>query len=479
MVPSIAVVQSLSRSGNQTIKIQVEVGIRNGLPQFVILGLPSPATKESRERIRMAIESSGFDFPMKTIVVNLSPAELLKKSGFLDLPIALGILLASGQWMLPGFEEVTVLGSLALDGKMEGGSDLIPVLWAFPEKKGILCLPSSLKGSFLPPGRYGFFSHLQEFSDPMQGLNIAFPFQKKTKEPLPKIIVTDSQAFALKGLILGLLGNLHSLLIGNPGTGKTYIIQLLRLIQADWNETELVEELAFRFARDASFDANSILSQRPFRSPHHTATDKALIGGGNPICLGEVSLASGGILFLDELSRFKESAIEALREPMQEKTVQISRVRDKLAQHSNFLLVAAMNPCPCGNWGGVKPCHCGEKTARLFHRKVSGPFLDRIGIEITLWENYQKREIEIDLNQIRIKLEEAVEFRKKRISQNGNLLDIELDKRMNLSIRKSEILKQVIRTIADWEGEERVQECHISTGYRFLEITKILNSTFE
>ncbi len=481
MFPNLSEIHSLSLMDRESIFVRVEVGIRKGLPLFQILGLASQNTKESKDRIRIALEASGYEFPFDTVIINLDPNHKPKKVSFFDLAIALGILEATGQWSCPFPGRLVALGSLSLSGKITAPNELVELLWAAPKQEGtVFMIPSDLKDTRLPNASYLFLDSLRDISGmDLSPLPKSFetPSESESVPSWEKEILTPSQMKTFTGLCYGLLGRHHCLVIGNPGTGKTKLVKMLSCIQPKWEKSDFdfYEGIPFH----SKVTTSGKLKPRPFRNPHHTITEQALVGGGNTLSLGEVSLAHGGILFLDEITFFKEKAIEALREPMEEKKIEHARVLKRESLPADCTVIAAMNPCPCGNFKGIKNCPCSKKQLRDYIKKISGPFIDRITIHLQLFANEEKRLVEISRLDYKKKLMDAVEFRNNRkkeelktrfpfnakISDNNDLTDDNL----HFSFRQKRNIMHLARTIADFNLSPMVQEHHLLEAYEFVE----------
>ncbi|TGN08269.1 ATP-binding protein [Leptospira ilyithenensis] len=485
MFPQLAEVTSLHLEKRGASPIQVEIGIKKGLPLFHLLGNASLGMKESRDRIRMAMEASGFSFPMDTIVVNLSPSHLAKKCAFLDLAIAIGILKATGQAKCSFPENTIILGSLNLNGNVIGEKDLLPLLWFrnFSETDTVI-LPGSLRGAIIPQGNYIFLESLSDLSFPFTVEKTAknkFPVIQESEESWSSVFLSDSQSVALHQLCIAALGRHHTLLIGNPGEGKTMLARMMSSLLPSWTKEET--ESIFKGNLGSILQGQGLeVGKRPFRSPHHTCTEQSLVGGGTPIQPGEISLAHGGILFLDELGEFKEKSIESLREPMEEKKIHITRVNGKEILPADCMILGAINPCPCGNYGGKNYCKCSHLRIRTYLRKLSGPFLDRICLVISLFANDEKRKVQIKEKDMKRQLEESFQFRQIRMAKantkkESNFIEEDLleeyckkYKIKNFSFRKRRDWMSLSRTVADWNQSSEIE------GKHFLEAFEMISS---
>ncbi len=477
MFPNLSETLSLSREGQQSILIRVEVAIRKGLPVFQILGLASPITKESKDRIRIALESSGFVFPFDAIIVNLQPSHKTKGTSFFDLAICMGILKATGQWEPSSNTELVALGALSLSGEIHGSKELLDLIRAYPKSHGTTFLvPEEIRNETLPTGSYIFIRHLSDLHSNNRSpvsIQLEVPKPKESEECWEEMLLTYDQMKGFQAICYAILGGHHTLIIGNPGTGKTLLARMASAIQPQWSIAELNEsETPFHL-----FDNDGKLKARPFRSPHHTSTEQALVGGGSPLVLGEVSLANGGILFLDELTEFKDRALESLREPLEEGKIYLSRVYHRETLPANFLLIAAMNPCPCGNYNGMRNCHCSKKQMKDYLKKLSGPLIDRIPIHVQLFQKMEARTVKVKRSDILERLEKARIFKE-------NSLGIENQKFLNrdilsehlpvqelgyLSHRQISNIMRLARTIADFNLSPTISKPNLLEAYEFVQ----------
>ncbi len=473
MFPKLANVRSLLYEWDGTKDIEVEVAIRPGLPLFQILGLAPTTTKESRDRIRLALEASGFYFPMQTVVVNLRPTHILKKTVYLDLAIAYALLRATSQISricLP--EDALFLGNLGLNGQAIGGSELLPLVWLKQRQgRSTFVLPLELREKNLPEGDYYFVSSLQDLETEIKPVTITTSNEDslESNQQFQRILMTKEQTYVFQGLIYSFLGKHHSFVMGSPGSGKTFLHQILRPLLPPLSKTEKESYSVF----SPNFETSVV--QRPFRSPHHSASEVGLLGGGSNFQKGEISFAHGGILFLDEALEFKERILESLREPMEEGHLEVVRWKDKFRVPANFTLMMAANPCPCGNYASESQCHCSLHKIRMYLQKISGAFLDRICIFSTLFSSGDARCVEIDESLIRKKIIKAMQFREDRlyseIIQGKESLTQNLSRSTmpsKFSFRKQKQWRDLSRTIADFDLSPQVKEVHLEEASRYI-----------
>ncbi|MGH8258403.1 MAG: YifB family Mg chelatase-like AAA ATPase, partial [Steroidobacteraceae bacterium] len=375
--------------------VQVEVHLASGLPVFSIVGLPAAAVRESKQRVRAAIENCGFEFPAGRITVNLAPADLPKEGGRFDLPIALGILLASRQ-VTPRDPEPTrrapppreFYGELSLTGELKPVRGLLLAAAHAAQARHEILVPRANASEAQVVARADALlaaDHLLEACAVMRGEQPA-PFARSPARrpagPIPDLTDIRGQYQAKRALVVAAAGSHSLLLSGPPGSGKTMLAQRLPGLLPPLDETEALRSAMIASASAGGFDPRSFGS-RPFRSPHHTASAHAIIGGGPQARPGEASLAHHGVLFLDELPEFDRRVLEGLREPLESGVVAISRTRMQAQYPAAFQLVAAMNPCPCGYLGdSVTECRCTPAQIERYRARVSGPLLDRIDLHV-------------------------------------------------------------------------------------------------
>ena len=483
--------------------IHVETDISNGLPVFDMVGYLSSEVKEAGARVRTAIRNSGYSFPAKKIVVNLSPADVRKKGSSFDLPIAVSLLVSLGEIKEDAVKNILFIGELGLDGQLQRVPGILPIILE-AEQKGIqTCIipkENICESVFLHTMKVLGASDLKETAEYLNGRKmLKVAENKKTAgkscKKEPDYADIRGQKLMKRAVEIAVAGNHNLLFIGPPGSGKTLIAQRIPTIFPPLSEEESIEVTKIYSILGMTDKNNPVIEERPFRNPHHTATKTALIGGGAVPKPGEISMAHHGVLFLDELPEFKRQVLDSLRQPIEERKIHLTRRSGVYTFPCNFMLVAAMNPCPCGYYPDRNKCNCTQAQIRQYKSHVTGPFLDRIDLcveapRIEYEELYGKTEEETS-SQIRKRVCRARKFQTERYKKqytNAELtiqemkqycvLDQESEKfmktvyqKMNLTARTSHKILRVARTIADLEesGEIKLSHLREAVSYRMFD----------
>ena len=380
--------------------VEVEVDFTNGLPGMTIVGLPDAAVQESRERVQTAIKNAGLHFPRHRIVVNLAPASVRKEGPAYDLPIALGVIILSGRLPLESVQDTLVVGELSLDGIVRHTRGILSMAAAARAngyKRMAVPEVDAAEAALIPDLEIIPVKTLAHLFDHLTGRHLIEPFQASNDGLAPLFTPTDfaevkGQEHVKRALEVAAAGGHNALMVGSPGAGKTLLARAMPGILPEMSIEESLDVTKVYSVADQLPPGTPLIRHRTFRAPHHTISHAGLVGGGNIPHPGEISLAHRGVLFLDEFPEFGSRVLEVMRQPMEDKVVTISRAKGSLTFPANFMLIAAMNPCPCG-WNGdsQKPCTCAHSAVTKYQKRISGPMLDRIDIHVEVPRvNYEK-----------------------------------------------------------------------------------------
>jgi magnesium chelatase family protein len=491
---SLAVLHSRALNGVSAPEVIVETHLANGLPSFTLVGLPDAEVKEARDRVRAAIQTTRYDFPSRRITCNLAPADLPKESGRFDLPIALGILAASGQIPLDRLDQFEFAGELALTGELRPirGALAMSLAATRAGRAFIVPLANAAEAALIPDARVYAAASLAAVCGHLNGqfpLARCIPTEALAAQNYPDLNEVKGQQQAKRALEIAAAGGHSLLMIGPPGTGKSMLASRLPGLLPPLDHTDALETAAIQSLGSQGFRAETF-GQRPSRAPHHTASAVALVGGGSEPRPGEISLAHNGVLFLDELPEFDRKVLEVLREPLENRRIVISRAARQAEFPAAFQLVAAMNPCPCGYRGHPNGrCRCTPDQVARYQGKLSGPFLDRIDLIIEVPALAQGELAAPSAGEDSATVRERVAAARTRqlarqqtdnarigpklldtvaaLDEAGNKLMANAMQKLDLSARAYHRILRVARTIADLAQSDGIGVAHLAEAIQY------------
>jgi magnesium chelatase family protein len=482
--------------------VEVEVDTSRGLPSFIIVGLPDTAVQESRERVQAAVKNAGLDFPRQRVTVNLAPAALRKEGPAYDLPIALGVLAASGQTLIESLEGALAVGELSLDGSLRHVRGILPMA-ALAQEHGFerFFVPAvdAPEAALVPDIEVIPIESLTTLVNHLSGVVPIDAHARGELEDDQPVYVRDfreikGQEHVKRALEVAAAGGHNVLMTGVPGAGKTLLARALPSILPAMSVDEALDVTRIYSVADMLPSDTPLVRRRPFRAPHHTISHAGLVGGGNWPRPGEISLAHRGVLFLDELPEFGMRVLEVLRQPMEDKVVTISRARGTASFPANFILVGAMNPCPCGYFGDPhRACTCSPATVTRYQRRISGPLLDRIDIHVDVprveFEKLTDDRLGEPSEDVRGRVETARQRQRARfearglacnadmgpgdvrtycaLDETGSALIRQAMHQLQLSARAFHRVLKLGRTIADLEGEPEILPAHLAEALQY------------
>lgn len=507
----LARVWSASIVGIDAVKVGVEVDVSGGLPNIVIVGLPDTAVQESRERVKAALKNSGFAFPVRKIVINLAPADLRKEGPCFDLPISVGILAASEQVDAQLLGDYLFLGELSLDGSLRPIAGVLPIA-AAAKRLGIagLVVPAdnAQEAAVVKDISVYGCKHLEEVANFLNNPQKYTPVELDAKEEFERSLLNSpdlkdvkGQNHARRALEIAAVGGHNLIFVGPPGSGKTMLAKRLPGILPPLSFAEALEVSQIHSVAGLLKDKGSLIKERPFRSPHHSASGPSLVGGGSFPRPGEISLAHRGVLFLDELTEFKRNVLEFLRQPLEDGYVSISRTRQSVVFPSQFTLIASTNPCPCGYFGDpIQACTCSPRSREQYWAKLSGPLMDRIDLQVAVNrlkpEEMTRQGTGEESETIRERVNTArdrastrfqedvtvrcnAEMRSPHLRRYCQLDQVSRQllegaiRKLGLSARAMDRILKVSRTIADLAGDEEIKSHHVAEAIQYRTIDRM------